>query len=66
MSPIFQIYQDRGGEWRWRLKAANRRIVADSGEGYRTRAGVLRAASRLVSIALDAPGAEIIDAPEGR
>lgn len=22
------------GEWRWRLKAANGRILADSGEGY--------------------------------
>jgi len=28
-------YQDTKGEWRWRLKAANGRILADSGEGYK-------------------------------
>jgi uncharacterized protein YegP (UPF0339 family) len=30
----FQVYQDRAGEWRWRLRAANGQIVADSAEGY--------------------------------
>ncbi len=30
----FVIYKDRSNEYRWRLKAANGRIVADSGEGY--------------------------------
>lgn len=39
----FHIYQDKRGEWRWRLKARNGRIVADSGEGYVTRGGALRA-----------------------
>lgn len=29
-----EIYEDEAGEWRWRLKAGNNRIVADSGEGY--------------------------------
>lgn len=28
------IYEDKVGEWRWVAKAANGRIVADSGEGY--------------------------------
>jgi uncharacterized protein YegP (UPF0339 family) len=28
------IYEDLRGEWRWRLVAANGRIVADSSEGY--------------------------------
>jgi uncharacterized protein YegP (UPF0339 family) len=32
----FHIYKDNKGEWRWRLKAANGRIIADSGEGYST------------------------------
>jgi hypothetical protein len=27
-------YKDSKGEWRWRLKAANGRIIADSREGY--------------------------------
>jgi uncharacterized protein YegP (UPF0339 family) len=26
--------QDSKGEWRWRVKAANGRIIADSGKGY--------------------------------
>ena len=43
----FYIYKDRAGEWRWRLKARNGRIVADSGEGYKTRAGVLAAVDRV-------------------
>jgi uncharacterized protein YegP (UPF0339 family) len=28
-------YLDEKGEWRWRLKASNGRILADSGEGYK-------------------------------
>lgn len=39
----FVIYKDARGEWRWRLKSANNRIVADSGEGYETRHGAERA-----------------------
>jgi uncharacterized protein YegP (UPF0339 family) len=37
----FEIYQQQGTilgnppvQWRWRLRAANGRIIADSGEGY--------------------------------
>jgi uncharacterized protein YegP (UPF0339 family) len=30
----FVIYRDVRGEFRWRLFAANNRIIADSGEGY--------------------------------
>ena len=28
-------YKDKADEWRWRLKADNGRIIADSGEGYK-------------------------------
>jgi uncharacterized protein YegP (UPF0339 family) len=31
---LFHTYKDRRGECRWQLKAANGKIVADSGEGY--------------------------------
>lgn len=31
---IFVIYVDQSNQYRWRLFAANNRIVADSGEGY--------------------------------
>jgi uncharacterized protein YegP (UPF0339 family) len=29
-----QLYKDDAGEWRWRRKSENGRIVATSGEGY--------------------------------
>ena len=30
----YYYYKDHKGEWRWRLKATNGRIIADSAEGY--------------------------------
>lgn len=29
-----EFYRDRDREWRWRVRAANGLITADSGEGY--------------------------------
>lgn len=29
-----EIYKDAKGKWRWRLRARNGRILADSGQGY--------------------------------
>ncbi len=34
----FQIYKDRKGEYRWRLRARNGEIIADSNEGYSSKA----------------------------
>jgi len=33
----FHVYKDTAGEWRWRLKAAKGKIIADSGEGYKSK-----------------------------
>lgn len=33
----FEVYQDAGREWRWRLVSGNGRIVCDSAESF-TRA----------------------------
>ncbi|MEE2730561.1 MAG: S8 family serine peptidase [Pseudomonadota bacterium] len=33
----FQIYKDKAGEYRWRLLAGAKNIIADSGEGFKTR-----------------------------
>ena len=30
----YYYFKDHKGEWRWHLKAANGRIIADSGEGH--------------------------------
>ncbi len=34
----FEIYKDKKGEFRWRLRADNNEIIA-SGEGYTSKAG---------------------------
>jgi uncharacterized protein len=49
----FKIYEDKSGEWRWRLKAANGRTVADSGEGYASRNNVIRAVNRVIESVRD-------------
>lgn len=41
MKSVFEIYQDRSGEWRFRLKAKNGEIIA-TGEGYKTKQGCIR------------------------
>ena len=43
MQARFEVYEDRAGEFRWRLVAGNDQIVATSGEGYATKAGAMRA-----------------------
>ncbi len=52
----FEIYKDRAGEWRWRLKAANGKKVGDSGEGYK-RAATARRMARMIR---NAPIIEVI------
>lgn len=32
-----EVYKDAAGEWRWRAKAGNHKIVSESGEGYKNR-----------------------------
>ena len=48
MNHVFKMYRDAKGEHRWRLVASNGRVVADSGEGYKTRTGALHAAQKLI------------------
>ena len=45
----FGIYQDKKGGWRWSLAAANKKIVADSAEAYKTKASVVRALRRFMA-----------------
>lgn len=39
----FELYEDRGGDYRWRLRHTNGNIIADSGEGYASRSGARNA-----------------------
>lgn len=37
----YYYYKDANGEWRWRLKSSNAKIIADSGEGYKNESDCL-------------------------
>lgn len=54
-NPKFEIYLDKRGEFRFRLKAANGQIVA-VGEGYKAKASCL---SGIASIRKNAPDASV-------
>jgi uncharacterized protein YegP (UPF0339 family) len=40
---VYYIYVDTNRHWRWRLVAANNRIIANSGEGYYNKVDCLSA-----------------------
>ena len=52
--PKFELYQDRAGQYRFRLKAANGKIIATS-EGYATKAAC---ENGMESVRKNAPDAE--------
>jgi uncharacterized protein YegP (UPF0339 family) len=51
----YLVYQDASGEWRWQLRAANQRVIADSGEGYHNRQDCLDA----ITLVKDSKGAPV-------
>lgn len=57
--PKITVYQDAGGEWRWRLQAGNNRIVADSSEGYTRRCDARYAVYRVAKMFISHPRLEI-------
>lgn len=36
--PSYLLFKDQAGEFRWHYQAANGKIIADSGEGYKNLA----------------------------
>ena len=54
----FEVYEDRAGEWRWRLVHDNGNIIADSGEGYASRQ---KCEQGLESVRRNAPDADVVD-----
>ncbi|MFB6160057.1 MAG: HVO_2922 family protein [Haloferacaceae archaeon] len=36
-----EVYQDRGGQWRWRLVHRNGNIIAEGGQGYASKRNAL-------------------------
>ena len=55
--PKFEMYEDKGGEFRFRLKARNGEVIATS-EGYKAKASC---ENGIESVRKNAPGAEIAE-----
>ncbi|MBP1922544.1 uncharacterized protein YegP (UPF0339 family) [Halorubrum alkaliphilum] len=55
----FELYEDNGGEYRWRLRHRNGNIIADSGEGYTSKSGAKDAIERVREYG---PDAHVLDA----
>ena len=58
MAAKFEIYQDKKGEYRFRLKAGNGEIIA-TGEGYKQKASCLNGIESIKKNATDAPIVEV-------
>jgi len=53
----FEVYKDKSGEFRFRLKAANGQVIATS-EGYKTKASCMNG---IDSVKKNAPSAEVVE-----
>lgn len=56
-NPKFEIYKDKAGEFRFRLKATNGQIIA-TGEGYKALAGCMNG---IESVRKNAADAQIVE-----
>lgn len=59
MSGKFEIYEDRAGKYRFRLKAGNGEIIA-VGEGYNSKSACEKG---IDSVKRNAPAAEVREVP---
>ena len=59
----FEVYKDKGGEYRWRLRMQNSKVIASSGEGYTTKRACEDAIESVKKNAVDAPVEEKSEEP---
>lgn len=57
-NPKFEVYADKAGKTRFRLKAANGQVIA-VGEAYETKKAAL---AGVASVKKNAPGAKVVEA----
>lgn len=57
MAGKFELYQDKGGDWRFRLKAGNGEVIA-TGQGYASKSG---AVNGIDSVRRNAADAEVVE-----
>ena len=60
MGATIEIYKDRGGEFRFRVKAKNGEIVA-SGESYATKAGAERGVKAMAKAVKNARVVDLVE-----
>jgi uncharacterized protein YegP (UPF0339 family) len=58
MAAKFELYTDAKGEFRWRLVASNGQMIANGGEGYKSKDS---AKAGIESVKKNAPTAEIVE-----
>ncbi|MBO1269969.1 YegP family protein [Arthrobacter cavernae] len=57
MTATFELYRDKTGEYRFRLKAGNGQIIA-TGQGYASRSGALQG---IESVKKNAASADVVE-----
>jgi uncharacterized protein YegP (UPF0339 family) len=60
MAARFELYQDSGGNWRWRLFAANNEQIAASGESFSSKSAAKNGAEAVKRVAASAPIEEVV------
>lgn len=58
MAGKFEVYQDRAGKFRFRLKSSNGQVVA-TGQGYETKAAAKKGCESVLRAADGAPIEEV-------
>ena len=51
----FEVYKDKAGEYRWRLRATNTQILATAGQGYSDKRSCMNAIESVKREVADAP-----------
>jgi len=57
----FELFEDSGGKWRWRLRHDNDEIIGDGGQGYSSKQ---KCKQGLRSVKMNAPAAAVEDVDE--
>lgn len=47
---LLEIYKDKPGQWRWRLKAANNKILCESSESYKTASALNKTLTKIIDV----------------
>lgn len=59
--PVIEVYADIAGSYRWRMKARNGKIIADSAEGYASRRNALRATQAFLELVYADRYVDVVD-----